>query len=586
MERMTARLWLGPDSQDRDEAKFLEKNEEAVSSLITDEESSLLTFIYIEKETDLETLEMTFPRYATRRKIQNLEARGLVRLTGSSVVTRLPFALALYPAFGRRTEKERRPQRTEEFPRALVSFLLRSNRETRNLEGTEVTKPEKCRELFPFMDENAISALIDHLKDNLRLLGLAEEGRATFASTLEFLSLGYEQMLSYILWPGADEDERKKSYLFFRYLYEAGIIEEENYPRIERIATTLSGFALLDSDEDARYRDRKSAFIRTCFFENRDGLLYPLGRCEERNSGITIGSDRTITAYGKPDAMLYMISEPMKIDTSKIFELSKESLSKYFKAGYSADDSLDLLSSLSRHQIPEMVRTLVGFWYDDFKRLTMQRAIVVRTDEEHADRIARIIEPVTAERLSRTCFLVSPCDEERLLGILPQSLADKKIIDGPQFVRTEERAGISYVEYDGKSVLSFPDIPEERKYQYRKSLKDELMSEIDESDGKSRTALRRLMVESGLLFRKDQVNNPLPFDEADAFNYQEKRRLLLLAQKDRECCVQVENHSGQSTIGGVSLVQSYEEGDHTIIGKKMLSISRLYRVRVVPKAFL
>ena len=30
MERMTARLWLGPDSQDRDEAKFLEKNEEAV----------------------------------------------------------------------------------------------------------------------------------------------------------------------------------------------------------------------------------------------------------------------------------------------------------------------------------------------------------------------------------------------------------------------------------------------------------------------------------------------------------------------------------------------------------------------------
>ena len=66
----------------------------------------------------------------------------------------------------------------------------------------------------------------------------------------------------------------------------------------------------------------------------------------------------------------------------------------------------------------------------------------------------------------------------------------------------------------------------------------------------------------------------------------EKHRLIERANKDKSLVLVVENHSGKIAAGNVEMVESFEEGDHMVLGHKMLSISRLYRVALLPSSLL
>ena len=584
LENMISKLWLDSYAENQEVNRILEENEEKISILITDEESEILTYLELFGEENIDALERLFGPDGSRRRLQNLEARGLIRISGVNVSLRQHYGISLYPAFGRRLDEERRNARIEDFPRALLSYILLGRAASRNLDGGAITKAEKCSELFSFMDGGAISQLMDYIRENITYLGLAENDRNSLDRILSFLDLEYEEMISYMLWPRLSEEGRRKNYSFLMYLRKAGIIREDGFERIQVMAERFSGFCRADS-EDSRYSERITAFLRTSFFERRDEMLYPLRAQKEENGRISISSDRLITVYGKTDPRLYLMTEPMKIDQSKLLELSKESIGRLFRFGYSANDVFDILSSMTQYPIPEMVTTLLKFWYDDFRRLRITRGIVMRTDEKYAERFERMFASIIEEKLSPTCFILSVTDENEIRRLLPQSLQESQVFEGPEFRETEKvQLHDAFIENTEEAVLP-EGIPLDRKYQYRKSRKDELISRID-TDDKALWNLRVLMVNSGILFDESHLTTGLPFSEADAFHYGEKHRLLSAAQKDRDYCIQVENHSGQSTIGGISMVQDYEEGDHTIIGKKMLSVSRLYKVRLIPRCFL
>ena len=585
LENMISKLWLDSYAEIKEVNRILDESEEKISLMITEEESEVLSYLEIFKEENIDAMERLFGQNGSRRKLQNLEARGLIRISGVNVSLRQHYGISLYPAFGRRLDEEKRNARIEDFPRALLSYILLGRAASRNLDGSVITKAEKCSELFSFMDGLAISQLMDYINQNITYLGLAETDKASLDRILSFMDLSYEEMISYMLWPRLDEDSRKASYRFLMYLRKAGIVEDRNFERILNMAQKFSGFCRLDV-EDQRYADRILAFIKTSFFEKRDELLYPLRAQKEEMGRIAVASDRLITVYGKTDPRLYLMTEPMKIDQSKLLELSKESIGRLFRYGYTANDVFDILSSMTQYPIPEMVTTLLKFWYDDFRRLRISRSIVMRTDEKYAERFEKMFSSIIEEKVSPTCFILSTTDENEIRRLLPQSLQESQSIEGPEFMETEKvcKVQLDFIRNEEKAELP-AGIPLERKHQYKKSRKDELISKLDPED-KALWNIRVLMINSGILFDESQLNTGLPFSEADGFHYGEKHRLLVAAQKDRDYCVQVENHSGQSTIGGVSMVQDYEEGDHTIIGKKMLSVSRLYKVRLIPRCFL
>ena len=584
LENMISKLWLDSYAENQEVNRILDENEEKISLLITDEESEILSYLELFKEENIEAIERLFGQDGSRRKLQNLEARGLVRISGVNVSLRKHYGISLYPAFGRRLDEEKRNARIEDFPRALLSYILLGRAASRNLDGGTITKAEKCSELFSFMDGVAISQLMDYIKENITYLGLAENDRNSLDRILAFMNLEYEEMISYMLWPRLGDEDRRKSYRFLMYLRKAGIIREDGFERIQLMAERFSDFYRVDV-EDSRYSERITAFLRTSFFEKRDDMLYPLRAQKEEDGRISISSDRLITVYGKTDPRLYLMTEPMKIDQSKLLELSKESIGRLFRFGYTANDVYDILSSMTQYPIPEMVTTLLKFWYDDFRRLRISRSIVMRTDEKYAERFEKMFSSIIEEKVSPTCFILSVTDENEIRRMLPQSLQESQVFEGPEFKETEKIRSQQDFLRNTEAALLPEEIPQDRKYPYRKSRKDELISRLDSRD-KALWNIRVLMINSGILFDETQLGTGLPFSEADAFHYGEKSRLLSAAQKDRDYCVQVENHSGQSTIGGVSMVQDYEEGDHTIIGKKMLSVSRLYKVRLIPRCFL
>lgn len=103
---------------------------------------------------------------------------------------------------------------------------------------------------------------------------------------------------------------------------------------------------------------------------------------------------------------------------------------------------------------------------------------------------------------------------------------------------------------------------------------------------RSLDALKTILVRTGIVFDTRMFDRPLPFMERDAFDYQEKLRLIQYAYRNRDFCLQVENHRGQSAMGRVGMVEDYQDGDHMVLARKILNISRLYKVRLIPAAYL
>lgn len=581
IDAMTARMYLGSYAEASSLGSYILKNEEKISIGITDEESALLSYLYLNEEVSAEKLAVLFPSTGSRRHLLNLEARGLIRFSSNQVVLLRPYGLSLHPLFGERTEEERKNYRQEDFPRALVSYLLKEGREAKKVEGAYLTRQERCRQMFPFMDELAISELLDYLKESIERLQINPKTRKGYQRLLEFYSLSYEEMLSYLLWPELEKEERKRSLVFFSILKRSGAVEEGGFKVVFDLAQKLSGFNLAQLKDLERYARRMEAFIRTCFFEERDEVFFPLRNKEEDKEGeIVIGSDQSITSYGRTDSRLYVIAEPVKIDNSKLFELTKESARRYFRLGFSKDDMMEMLKTLSRFPIPDMISTLLDFWYEEYMRIRVTRNLVVRVSPDISARLERQLSGYVEEKIGENCFLLNLADEQELTTILSQYRID---IEGEKLELEKER---TIPELESMTIEEVSvDLPEKRRYAYKQNRKEELLAKLKDEDKATRT-LKMMMIQSGFLFDESQLSNPLPFVQADAYHYMDKYRILMQAQKDKDCCVQVENHSGQSAIGGVSLVQGYEEGDHTIVGRKMLSISRLYRIRLIPKAFL
>ena len=152
--------------------------------------------------------------------------------------------------------------------------------------------------------------------------------------------------------------------------------------------------------------------------------------------------------------------------------------------------------------------------------------------------------------------------------------------DGPEFVKNEKEAR----QFSSQQVTPI-QINEKRQIGYDRQIRESVLEEAVEKDISLRS-LKNLLIKSGMICNKEMLCRNLPFLERDAFDYQEKLRMIQYAYRNREFCLQVENHRGQSAIGRVEMVEEFSDGDHMVLGRKVLNISRLYKVRLVPAAYL
>lgn len=562
---MLSTLYL--DKGDGKLEEFYAKREQEIAMNTTEVEGMVASACFLASSEDKNLIKSMFPSY-NDRKIENLRERGVFNIDNALITS-------AYPLLGKNIPLEWAIGLSD-IAKAVVSLIETKESYINERRLNAFISSEQYRNVFPSLEGEALSCLTGKIIESLFELEILKKQKRRIKldrkKAFELISLDEVRLSSYLMFPKLDEWDRKKSFHFIHLIKKIKGAEREEIDVFILRAALISGFSYFKAEE----------LFTFLLLMERDGLIS--SPIDEKTEGpVLISSDYSVSFLGSASPLIALIAEPVRIDRMKIYQISKESILNAFSLSYTDEEVIRILESVSDYKLSKMLSSRISIWYGEYTRISLERALVLKTDEKCANIIKNIpqMRNYILEELSDGIFIMDSLAEDEWREILKDaSFEMMSETKGPEFNYSRYESESPFIE-----LQTFKEINAERRIPYDEKIRRRLLSEIREKEPMLRK-IREMLVLSGVIFDSTQLERPLHIETADAFNYMEKHRLIERAYKDKSLVLVVENHSGKIAAGNVEMVESFEEGDHMVLGHKMLSISRLYRVALLPSSLL
>lgn len=546
---------------------FYKRNELEIASNVTDEEAEVISAFHLMQKLDKNLLKIMFPQFNERR-IENMRMRGLFDISSEHVAS-------YYSLFGKGSQGDW-SLGLSDIVKAFISLIESKELYLNERRMSAFISSKAVAEIFPSAEEDKLEKLFDRLVKNLFELEVLTKDKRRIRldrkKAFELINLDEIRLCSYIMFPHLDEWVRKKSFYFFHLVKKIRGVKTDEIEKYVNRAAVISGF---------NYGGIENLFL-FCILKDQSGITYAV-QDEKAEGPVIISSDYSISFTGNTAPLISLICTPVSIDRVKIYQITKESILNAFSLSYTDDDVISFLQSLADFTISPTLSSRIKIWFEEYSRITSERVLLLRTDEKSAKLIKSIpsLAEYILEEVSPGVFIMDAIAEAEWREILKSSSFDMMSeTKGPEFNYSQYESEASFMD-----MIQCPEIRAEREVSYDSTLRKRLLSTICEEEPMIHK-IKEMMILSGILFSKSQVEKKLELEIVDAFNYMEKHRMIERALKDKSLILVVENHSGRIAAGKVEMLESFEEGDHMVLGHKVLSVSRLYRVTVLPACLL
>ena len=547
--------------------EFYSRNENEIAANVSDEEGEIISAYHLSGGADKNLLRLIFPSIK-ERKLENLSERGAFKI-------RIEKIASIYPLFGKDINVPW-TLTLSDVVKAILSLIGIEELYLNERRMSTFFCSPSYHSIFPSLEREELDNLTHKIVSNLfELEILMKEGKRMKMDkkkAFDLMGLDDVRLSSYILFPTLDEWVRKKSFFFIHLIKKIRGIEESRIDEYINRAALISGFS---------FHNREDLFT-LLLLQNHEGMIF--SPSDESSEGpAMISNDYSISILGAVPPLISLLAEPVSMDRMKIFRLSKESILNAFRLSYNDKDIIGFLESISDYKLSPMLSERIAIWYGEYSRISFERALILRADEKSAKIIKNLpqMKEYILEDLGGGIFIMDSLSESEWRMVLRNASFDMlSMTKGPEF---------NYSSYEKEEYFidspTLIDLGKERSVPFDEEKRRSLSASLEEKDPLIKR-IKEMMITSGIIFSPSQLEKKLEIEIADAFNYGEKHRLIEKAYKDKSLALAVENHNGRTAVGKVEMVESFEEGDHMILSHKVLSISRLYRVALVPASFL
>lgn len=546
-------FYLKETGSEKERSLFIKENRESIISSISDDEWKVLSYIELKKGERRENISSLF--HLSNRKINNLIARYLITekdgiLSNSSTLD----ASSLYPLFGQKRKNERK--RLDLNAVRIISSLASNGKIT----------SKAVKNLFSQygIDEKLSSYVLERLRA-LRIIKEGEKRIKTDNSRLlSFLSLDTPSLLSYLIGERVEEDISKYVH-FFSYVFLINGIKKENMEMTMRIIASLSGVSI----------EEEKLFLFSVLYED-EGYVYS-ALDEEKADGITISNDFSITFKNAVPPLIAVSAEPQSCSGINIFTLTKRGIYNALSLSYSSSEIIRYLESISNYELPLSVKSRIDFWAEEFKRIRIINATIIKADSALKTVLMHDKEMEAHILYSfEDVFLLNPYTEDEWRNILIlRGFADLPETQGAEFKRKEKLFPLE--NHESEEIK----LREEREIEYDEEKKASLVSLLDGFEKKDKNLIR-FLISSSIIFDPSLFGRIRMFPSFTAFNYQSKKKCIKSAEANRDYVIQAEDADGRSSV----LYVDKTEGDEIFYKERIIKISKLYSIRVIPSFFI
>lgn len=546
-------FYLKETGSEKERSLFIKENRESIISSISDDEWKVLSYLELKKGERRENISSLF--HLSNRKINNLIARYLITekdgiLSNSSTLD----ASSLYPLFGQKRKNERK--RLDLNAVRIISSLASNGKIT----------SKAVKNLFSQygIDEKLSSYVLERLRA-LRIIKEGEKRIKTDNSRLlSFLSLDTPSLLSYLI-GGSGEEDISKYVHFFSYVFLINGIKKENMEMTMRIIASLSGVSI----------EEEKLFLFSVLYED-EGYVYS-ALDEEKADGITISNDFSITFKNAVPPLIAVSAEPQSCSGINIFTLTKRGIYNALSLSYSSSEIIRYLESISNYELPLSVKSRIDFWAEEFKRIRIINATIIKADSALKTVLMHDKEMEAHILYSfEDVFLLNPYTEDEWRNILIlRGFADLPETQGAEFKRKEKLFPLE--NHESEEIK----LREEREIEYDEEKKASRVSLLDGFEKKDKNLIR-FLVSSSIIFDPSLFDRIRMFPSFTAFNYQSKKKCIKSAEANRDYVIQAEDADGRSSV----LYVDKTEGDEIFYKERMIKISKLYSIRVIPSFFI
>lgn len=546
-------FYLKETGSEKERSLFIKENRESIISSISDDEWKVLSYLELKKGERRENISSLF--HLSNRKINNLIARYLITekdgiLSNSSTLD----ASSLYPLFGQKRKNERK--RLDLNAVRIISSLASNGKIT----------SKAVKNLFSQygIDEKLSSYVLERLRA-LRIIKEGEKRIKTDNSRLlSFLSLDTPSLLSYLI-GGSGEEDISKYVHFFSYVFLINGIKKENMEMTMKIIASLSGVSI----------EEEKLFLFSVLYED-EGYVYS-ALDEEKADGITISNDFSITFKNAVPPLIAVSAEPQSCSGINIFTLTKRGIYNALSLSYSSSEIIRYLESISNYELPLSVKSRIDFWAEEFKRIRIINATIIKADSALKTVLMHDKEMEAHILYSfEDVFLLNPYTEDEWRNILIlRGFADLPETQGAEFKRKEKLFPLE--NHESEEIK----LREEREIEYDEEKKASLVSLLDGFEKKDKNLIR-FLISSSIIFDPSLFDRIRMFPSFTAFNYQSKKKCIKSAEANRDYVIQAEDADGRSSV----LYVDKTEGDEIFYKERMIKISKLYSIRVIPSFFI
>lgn len=546
-------FYLKETGSEKERSLFIKENRESIISSISDDEWKVLSYLELKKGERRENISSLF--HLSNRKINNLIARYLITekdgiLSNSSTLD----ASSLYPLFGQKRKNERK--RLDLNAVRIISSLASNGKIT----------SKAVKNLFSQygIDEKLSSYILERLRA-LRIIKEGEKRIKTDNSRLlSFLSLDTPSLLSYLIGERVEEDI-SKYVRFLSYVFLINGIKKENMEMTMRIIASLSGVSI----------EEEKLFLFSVLYED-EGYVYS-ALDEEKADGITISNDFSITFKNAVPPLIAVSAEPQSCSGINIFTLTKRGIYNALSLSYSSSEIIRYLESISNYELPLSVKSRIDFWAEEFKRIRIINATIIKADSALKTVLMHDKEMEAHILYSfEDVFLLNPYTEDEWRNILIlRGFADLPETQGAEFKRKEKLFPLE--NHESEEIK----LREEREIEYDEGKKASLVSLLDGFEKKDKNLIR-FLISSSIIFDPSLFDRIRMFPSFTAFNYQSKKKCIKSAEANRDYVIQAEDADGRSSV----LYVDKTEGDEIFYKERMIKISKLYSIRVIPSFFI
>lgn len=546
-------FYLKETGSEKERSLFIKENRESIISSISDDEWKVLSYIELKKGERRENISSLF--HLSNRKINNLIARYLITekdgiLSNSSTLD----ASSLYPLFGQKRKNERK--RLDLNAVRIISSLASNGKIT----------SKAVKNLFSQygIDEKLSSYVLERLRA-LRIIKEGEKRIKTDNSRLlSFLSLDTPSLLSYLIGERVEEDI-SKYVRFLSYVFLINGIKKENMEMTMRIIASLSGVSI----------EEEKLFLFAVLYED-EGYVYS-ALDEEKADSITISNDFSITFKNAVPPLIAVSAEPQSCSGINIFTLTKRGIYNALSLSYSSSEIIRYLESISNYELPLSVKSRIDFWAEEFKRIRIINATIIKADSALKTVLMHDKEMEAHILYSfEDVFLLNPYTEDEWRNILIlRGFADLPETQGAEFKRKEKLFPLE--NHESEEIK----LREEREIEYDEEKKASLVSLLDVFEKKDKNLIR-FLISSSIIFDPSLFDRIRMFPSFTAFNYQSKKKCIKSAEANRDYVIQAEDADGRSSV----LYVDKTEGDEIFYKERMIKISKLYSIRVIPSFFI